>query len=354
MRRATGLVIVVAVLGLSGITGFLLIDRLGGSAEPDTTVVETRSNALVVRTDLVEADTLDGLLRYREPGTLIATGGGTLTALPAQGDRIGRGDAAYELDGSTVTTMFGDRPPWRTIGDGVDDGADIRQLEANLWALGFDPDFEMTIDNEFDEATRRAVEAWQESLGRDETQVVLPSEIVFLPAPARVGEHLAEIGAVVTPGTPLYTTSAQGHEVVVLLDAARQELLSAGDQVTVVLPDDTEIAGLVREVSAVVMTEGRGDEARRVVEVLVDLANERAAGELDEAPVDVEVTTDRAEDVLAVPVEALLALAEGGYAVELDEGATTRLVGVEIGTFADGLVEVMGDLSAGDLVVVAG
>ena len=59
------------------------------------------------------------------------------------------------------------------------------------------------------------------------------------------------------------------------------------------------------------------------------------------------------EDVIAVPVAALLALAEGGYAVEVDAGGgATRLVAVEPGFFADGLVEVSGGLEPGDRVVV--
>jgi multidrug efflux pump subunit AcrA (membrane-fusion protein) len=57
--------------------------------------------------------------------------------------------------------------------------------------------------------------------------------------------------------------------------------------------------------------------------------------------------------VLAVPVNALLALAEGGYAVEVDRGGRRELVGVTLGLFADGLVEVKGHgLAAGDRVVV--
>ena len=73
-----------------------------------------------------------------------------------------------------------------------------------------------------------------------------------------------------------------------------------------------------------------------------------------EAPVDVEIVTDRAEDVLAVPVAALVALAEGGYAVEVDTGGgTVRLVSIETGFYADGLVEVTSSgLEPGDRVVV--
>ena len=55
----------------------------------------------------------------------------------------------------------------------------------------------------------------------------------------------------------------------------------------------------------------------------------------------VSVVRERREDVLAVPVSALLALAEGGYAVEVVDGpGRTHLVGVETGLFEDGFVEV--------------
>ena len=57
--------------------------------------------------------------------------------------------------------------------------------------------------------------------------------------------------------------------------------------------------------------------------------------------------------MLAVPVNALLALAEGGYAVEVERDGRRALVGVETGLFADGQVEVSGQgLAAGDRVVV--
>ena len=57
--------------------------------------------------------------------------------------------------------------------------------------------------------------------------------------------------------------------------------------------------------------------------------------------------------MLAVPVRALLALAEGGYAVERVTATGTELVPVELGAFADGYVQVTGTVAAGDTVVVA-
>jgi hypothetical protein len=64
---------------------------------------------------------------------------------------------------------------------------------------------------------------------------------------------------------------------------------------------------------------------------------------LDKAPVDVRYVVREHRDVLTVPVSALLALAEGGYGLEVVEGGTSRVVAVETGLFADGRVEVRGE-----------
>ena len=59
------------------------------------------------------------------------------------------------------------------------------------------------------------------------------------------------------------------------------------------------------------------------------------------------------EEALFHGAQSLLALVEGGYAVEVDAGGgQTRLVAVEPGFYADGLVEIVeGDLQDGDRVV---
>jgi hypothetical protein len=55
-----------------------------------------------------------------------------------------------------------------------------------------------------------------------------------------------------------------------------------------------------------------------------------------------------------VPTRALVSLSEGGFAVEVrTPDGSTRLVGVELGVFDDGVVEVIaGDVTPGDDVVV--
>jgi hypothetical protein len=88
--------------------------------------------------------------------------------------------------------------------------------------------------------------------------------------------------------------------------------------------------------------------------VIVTLDDTVAAASLDGAPVTIVVTRSSRPDVLVVPVNSLVALLEGGYAVEvMDADGSTRLVGVDTGIFDDGWVEVTGaGLEEGQAVVV--
>lgn len=179
--------------------------------------------------------------------------------------------------------------------------------------------------------------------------------VLFLPGPVRVADLAVEVGSPITVGTPVLLTSDRDQEVQLWLDADRQDLLDVGDAVGLELPDESLTSGVVSDISRVVTTIGTATETRRVFEVSIQLDDPEAAAGFDEAPVDVLIAKVKAAGVLAVPVKALLALAEGGYAVEIQVTVgVTRLVGVDIGSFADGLVEVTGDLNEGDVVLVPG
>jgi multidrug efflux pump subunit AcrA (membrane-fusion protein) len=79
-----------------------------------------------------------------------------------------------------------------------------------------------------------------------------------------------------------------------------------------------------------------------------------SAAAYDSASVNVLLTTQSAQNVLTVPVQALVALAEGGYAVEVvDASGATHLVAVTPGLYSDTRVQVSSDqLHEGDDVVV--
>jgi len=184
--------------------------------------------------------------------------------------------------------------------------------------------------------------------------------IVFEPGPVRVTSVTPTVGATVMPGPVLAITST-ARQVKIALDASQQASVKVGDQVTITLPDNQSTPGKITYVSSVATTPSSGgkggeEESAPTVEVDATPTNPAATGHLDQAPVNVEITTERVENVLAVPVDALLALAGGGYAVEVAEGGVHRLEAVTVGLFddAEGVVQVSGQgLSAGQRVVVA-
>jgi hypothetical protein len=84
------------------------------------------------------------------------------------------------------------------------------------------------------------------------------------------------------------------------------------------------------------------------VPVTITLDNTPPGSTLDQAPVNVDITTQTASNILAVPVNALLALQGGGYGVDVVKGSTSHLVGVTTGLYANNMVQVSGPgLSAG-------
>jgi multidrug efflux pump subunit AcrA (membrane-fusion protein) len=93
-----------------------------------------------------------------------------------------------------------------------------------------------------------------------------------------------------------------------------------------------------------VVKPAEGDQpAETKIQVTVAVGDAKAMAGLDGATVDVVFTASQRPNVLTVPVAALLALAEGGYGVQVVEGQTSRIVAVQTGRFASGRVEVSGD-----------
>ncbi|MFV1999833.1 MAG: peptidoglycan-binding protein [Acidimicrobiia bacterium] len=275
---------------------------------------------------------------------------GTVTTLVDEGSIVGQGDELLTVDAEPVVLLFGDIPVYRGIARGAS-GTDVAQLQRGLIDLGFGDDFKLVATGEFDDATFAALTAWQESIGATPDGVVNVGDIFFLPEAIRIGQNLVAVGDRVNDGTPILSSSVSSTVVSVQLSTDDQDLAAVGDAVIVELPAGTREPAMISTIGTVVLTNQQGET---YFEMTVTLDDADAAQGLDEAPVDVEVISDRADGVLAVPVTALLALAEGGYAVEVvPASGETYLVGVDPGLFADGFVEVTGSgLDAGMEVVV--
>jgi peptidoglycan hydrolase-like protein with peptidoglycan-binding domain len=280
-------------------------------------------------------------------------GSGTVTSLPRAGSVVERGGALYRLDGDPIVLMYGSTPAYRALQSGVSDGRDVRELEQNLLALGFDPG---TVDDTFSSSTATAVSDWQESLGLEQTGAVELGRVVVLPGPRRVGEHKTSVGSVLSSGSEVLDTSSNKRVVSVELEASLQEMAHKGDRVEVTMPDGSLARGRITGVGRVAreLESSSSDpnaEPQMVIDVTIELRSERGAGRLDEAPVSVGLAQETRRHVLAVPVNALVARRGGGYGVEL--AGSRRIVPVEAGMFADGYVEVSGgSIREGTRVVV--
>jgi peptidoglycan hydrolase-like protein with peptidoglycan-binding domain len=353
-RRWVAGVLAVAVLGGAGwwTTGHPGLDTSTTAATPTTPV----ATATVQRQDLSGQTKVDGTLGYAGSASVQSQLAGRITWLPKVGTVVQRGGTLLAVDNKPVQLFYGAKPAWRDLSTGVDDGPDIRQLEQNLAALGYDPDHQMTVDDHYSWATAAAVRRWQEARGLAQTgtfTTAMPA--VFLPWAARVKTVDASVGANAAPGGPVSTVTSNLHQVTVDLDVSQQGYVKAGDRVEVTLPNGRKVKGRIGDVGRVAETQGEAPNQTTTIPVTVALDNPKAGGRLDQAPVEVYVTTQTRRGVLAVPVGALLALKEGGYAVEtVDAAGQHHLVAVRLGVFSGGMVEVSGSgLRAGAKVVTA-
>jgi len=262
---------------------------------------------------------------------------GTVTSIIDEGSIVGQGDVLLTIDGEPVVVIVGDIPLYRSLSRGTT-GDDVAQLEQALVDLGYIDPSSSPVDGVFSDGTFDAVTTWQAAIGAVPDGVVNIGDVVVAASPIRIGEALVDVGDVVRDGTPIVNGSAGSTFVTVQLSTDDQDLVKVGTPVTVELPNGDRQPAHVTEIGTVVLATQQGGT---YFEMTVELDDTQAAQGLDEAPVDVDVDGDRADGVLAVPVTSLLALAEGGYAVEVvaADGSTT-LVAVTPGLFADGFVEV--------------
>ena len=334
------------VAAAAGTTGVLAADARN---EPDAAADDPTTEQTVVTVeerDLSHEEELDGTTGHGDARPLVLPAQGTLTGLPEVGHVIDNVSVIAEVDGLPVIAVYGALPMWRDLGPSVTDGKDVLQLEYALAVLGYAETYDVTVDEDWTAATTAAVEAFQDDHGQDDDGTVELGEIVWIDGAARIDS----VGGVVGQAASEAQIQLTDVEQTVRLDVAVEDadLVPEGAAVQVELPSGDRFDGSVTAIG----TAEVADDGSATIPVEVAVTGGESIP--DGMPVTVIITTVAAEGVLAVPVEAVLALAEGGYALELvDGGGTTHLVAVELGVFADGMVEVIGDITAGDEVVSA-
>jgi peptidoglycan hydrolase-like protein with peptidoglycan-binding domain len=304
-----------------------------------------------------------GTLTYRarsdgSPYAVVNQAGGVYTQLPEAGDKVGCGGVLYRVDDRPVVLLCGTVPAYRALHVGLA-GADVRQLNRNLHQLGYDNDAHVRIDpadSAFSSKTEQALRVLQRRKGVGVTGGLATGDAVFLPEAVRIAKVSGQVGGSARPGAPLLSGTSDKLHVRVDLDASQQGAVKKGDRVHITLPGNTPVTGRVAGFGRVAQAEQGRQAADATIPTFIDLDEPARADGLDQAPVDVDITTKGIDDALSVPVTALVGKSGGGFAVEVVRTAGRReLVAVKLGLFdtGGGRVQVEGgDLRAGDSVVV--
>jgi hypothetical protein len=353
-RQAAIAVGLAAALAAGGIA--IAVERpFRGTATASTPIASSEyPTALytVTRQALSSQTPVSATLGYAGSYNVTGQGGGTIIWLPPVGQRIREGGVLYRVDnGIPVFLLQGSVPMWRTLSEGLT-GADVQQLNRDLVALGYASRSELDPDSDYFSAeTAYALELLQAHLGLTKTGSLSTGQAVFLPSAIRITAVPGSLGRPAA-GAVLQASSTQ-RIVTVALDAAEQSDVQAGDRVVITLPDGQNTPGVVTSVGTVATSPSGSGTPTITVEVTP--SDPKATGSLDQAPVEVSITTASVPDALVVPVDALLA-EPGGYAVEeATAHGGHRLVPLSLGLFdnADGMVQVTGSgLAAGQRVVV--
>ena len=375
-RRVAAVTVAAGALAGALVAGALA--AVTGSGNGNGTAASSGSSsqvatAPVVRTTLTNTVQVGGSIGYDGSYTVTAVGGGSgvYTWLPEPGQVIRQDPPVYSVDNQPVPLLYGVLPAYRAFTVGMSGGPDVGELTRDLITLGYGAG--LTQSDNYSAATAAAVERWQRALGLAATGEIPLGGAVFEPGPIRVTAVAPTSGAPVQgAGAAVLTATSLTPVVTVDLDVTEEYLVKPGDRVTVVLPDGTTtVDGRVQTVGAVAVcpggggsgtgggggspceSSGSGSTSTPTVTVTITLHGTPPGAAYDQAPVNVNIATQTVGNVLAVPVNALLALANGGYGVDVVSGHASRLVGVTTGLYSDTLVQVSGSgIAVGTLVEV--
>ncbi|MFE7312377.1 hypothetical protein ACFU7T_04570 [Streptomyces sp. NPDC057555] len=363
-RRIAAVAAALTVLS-GGAVGAVALSAHGRDQQPKEAGAPSAQTTTLARKDLSDSRTLTGTLGFGGQTTVKGTGKGLLTRLPKPDATVARGKPLYWVDDRPVMVFFGDTPVFRTLDTPGVSGRDVTVLAENLRALGYDtgpvagapppraagsghgaePGAKLTP------ALLAALKRWQHDTGQEETGKLVPGQVVVVPGPYRVSGIKAQLGDPVAE--EVLTVTSVRKSVQVKVDAQDAASIRKGDRVTIALPSTKSVPGKVTSVGQTVQggddSNASGAASEATLQVTVEPVDDAAVQDLSSASVQVTFTAEQRKHVLVVPVGALLALREGGYALQRPGG---QLVGIKTGLFAKGMVEVSGaGLKEGDRVV---
>jgi hypothetical protein len=352
-RRRSALAVAVVVVAGVGI-GLVVVDPFDNGSKKDTTSVAPTGIATITQGPMSARTSVSGTLTYAGNYTVLNQAGGTFTKLPHVGDVYRQGQVLYRVDGKPVVLLKGSSTPlYRTLKSGMT-GPDVRQLNAALVHLGYAGSELSSKSSYFGWATVDALEELQHHVGLKQTGELAKGQAVFTSSDKiRITKVKTMAGAPASAGNEVLEASSVDRQVTIAVDAASQSPVKEGDKVSITLPNMKTTPGVVTSVGTVAKKKSGGGAT---LDVRIKPTDPKATGDLDQAPVQVSIVTDTAQNALSVPVTALLALLGGGYGVEMvDPNGVHHLVPVTLGLFDNlaGTVQISGKgLAPGQHVLV--
>jgi hypothetical protein len=318
---------------------------------------------------------MPGTLGHGPVRTVRSSRTGVITWLPAAGATITRGKRVYAVNDEPVPLFYGRTPLYRDLATPGLVGRDVRVVLDNLRALGYavgsqpsavtqpvpysSPPAGSAAPVRTVRRTVRAgeaaltatlltaIKAWQQDLALPAAPLTAGSVLV-LPAAVRVSALSAQVGD--PAGGELLSATATGKVITVQADEGEAATIDTGDRATVALSDGTATPARVTAVSTALQTPDGGSTPKLAITLALD--RPAALNRVDSADLEVSFAAQTHRQVLTVATGALLALREGGYALQTPDGA---LLAVRTGIFAAGRVEISGPaVTAGLTVVTAG
>ncbi|MEU8780807.1 peptidoglycan-binding protein [Streptomyces sp. NPDC048637] len=347
-RRRGVIALAVAVTATAATAGVVFLAGPGKDASADGGKPKgPPTTTEITRADLVQSKTVDGQLDYAQRRAVKSPVDGTITKAAEPGKTVSIGQRLYERDARPVVLLYGSTPMFRAMKVGAI-GPDVLQLERNLRALGFGSG--LSADVRFDGATKAAVQAWQKSRKVTSNGEVGHGDVVFQRGPVRVVSAGAALADTVGPDKTVLTVASTKPVVRASLEQADRALAANGTKVEIAMPSGGNRRGKVSGVATPEDSEsaesgsgGSGGSSDDSINVEITLDDETKLKPEDrQGTLSVKFVSESRKDVLTVPVEAVVALREGGYGLELVQGSKTRMVPVQTGLTADGRIEVSG------------
>jgi hypothetical protein len=327
--------VITAVVLAVAVTAAVLLVR-GRPDEPAAAPPPAQQTTTVRKGDLANTRVLQADLGFGAARP-VKGGTGTVTKLPAAGQVAELGKELYRVDDQPVVVFFGATPLFRALDTPGVKGSDVAVLMDNLAALGYQVGIRPG-DAAKAELTPKVVDAvkkWQKALGVEQNGVLQPGRVLVLDRPMRVATVKAQLGA--PAAEDLFDLTPTARLVTVQVPVAEAGVVKADMPVVIVRPDSREVPGKVTSVTTAPAAENGGGPK---IDVVVTPDDPADVADLDTAPVRLKFTTESRTGVLTVPLAALVALKEGGYAVQLPSGT---LKAVRTGLYSQDKVEVSGD-----------